>query len=177
MYSHNNHILGIYRLYLGYHGDWCWFWENDHILGNYRLYLGYPGKLCWLSENEHILGIYRFYLGYPGNWYWFGGNDNVLGIYKLYLRYPGTFNLCKFLMWGGRARKSNEYTFWQPSETQRTSKTYKTSKAYKTSNIQIDQYPAAGSLCGFTTFFRLMTPPLQASTFNFKHFICRIWEH
>ena len=70
-------------------------------------------------------------------------------------------------MWGGSARKSNEYSFCQPSETQRTSKTYKTSKAYKpskthktsktykTSNIQIDQYSAASSLCGFTTLFEL----------------------
>ena len=43
------------------------------------------------------------------------------------------------------------------SKTHKTSKTYKTSKTsktYKTSNIQIYQYSAASSLCGFTTLFR-----------------------
>ena len=41
-------------------------------------------------------------------------------------------------MWGGRARKSIEYSSRQLSET---------------SNIQIYQYSAASSLCGFTTLF------------------------
>ena len=49
----------------------------------------------------------------------------------------------KEYIWGGRARKSNEYASHQPSETQRTSKTYKTSKTHTTSNIHIDKYSAA----------------------------------
>ena len=95
------------------------------------LYLGYPGDWCRFWENDHILGIYRLYLGYPGNWYWFWENNHVLGIYKLYLGYPGTFDLCKFLMWGGRVRKRNECSSRQHRQPVKPIKTVKSIKPIK----------------------------------------------
>ena len=80
------------------------------------------GKLAKVTGKDGILSV-------PGQRW-----ASLLVTYKLYLGYSGTFNLCKFLMWGGRARKSNEYSSRQPSETQKSSKTY------KTSNIQIYLY-------------------------------------
>ena len=64
--------------------------------------------------------------------------------------------VCKSLTWCDRAGKSNKCYSHIPSKTQKTNKTQITSKAQKisrtqkTRNIQIYQYPAAGSSCGFT---------------------------
>ena len=48
--------MTIFEVFLGciqgQHGNWWWLWENKHIVGIYRLYLGYPEwdmNVDWIS--------------------------------------------------------------------------------------------------------------------------------